>query len=156
MNRVVRILLGASASLLLAGAVNAAGGITFNAGRVTAPDVAKVGKFYETAFGMKEVQRLQLPGAIEIMLNFGDTVDAAKANKNAQVVVMHRGDKEPQDGVAHLIFDVTDIKAVAASVKAAGGSIHTEPFEFGKTGIFIAIALDPAGNHIELIQRAKP
>ena len=155
MNRITRVLAGAATTMLLASGVQAAG-ITFNAGRVTAPDVAATAKFYEAAFGLKEVQRLQLPGAIEVMLNFGDTVDAAKANRNAQVVIMHRDDKEPQDGVAHLIFDVTDVKAVTAAVKTAGGKVHTEPFEFGKSGIMIAVVLDPAGNHVELIQRAKP
>jgi predicted enzyme related to lactoylglutathione lyase len=155
MNGIARILLAASATLLLAGPVSGAAGITLNAARVTAEDVAKLGKFYEAAFGLKEVQRLQLPDGIEIMLNFGDTVAAAKANQNAQVVIMHRGEKEPKDGVAHLIFDVTDIKAAVAAVKAAGGTLEREPFEFGKSGIFIAVAVDPAGNHVELIQRAK-
>lgn len=155
MNGIARILLAASASLLLAGTASAAAGITLNGARVTAADVAKLGKFYETAFGLKEVQRLQLPGAIEIMLNFGDTVEAAKANTNTQVVIAHREEKEPRDGVAHLIFDVTDIKAAVAAVKSAGGTLEREPFEFGKRGIFIAFAVDPAGNLVELIQRPK-
>lgn len=149
------ILGGAMASLAMAaGAAHA--DITVNAVRVTANDVLALEKFYQAAFGLKEVQRLNLPGGqMEVMLNFGATVDAAKANKNAQVVIMHRGEKEPLDGVAHLIFDVTDVKAVAAAVKAAGGKLEREPFEFGKTGIFIGMVIDPEGNHLELIQRAK-
>ena len=49
-------------------------------GRVGAADVPKVAKFYETVFGLKETNRLELPGLFEIMLNFGDSVDAAKKN----------------------------------------------------------------------------
>ncbi len=30
-----------------------------------------------------------------------------------------------------------------------------DPKPFGKTGIVIGLATDPAGNHIEMIQRAK-
>ncbi len=44
-------------------------------------------KFYETAFGMQEVQRI---GRNEVMLNFGDSVATAKANPAAQIVIMHR------------------------------------------------------------------
>ncbi len=152
----MRTILGGAVAVLamFAGAANA--DITVNAIRVTANDVAGLEKFYQAAFGLKEVQRLNLPGGqIEVMLNFGATVDAAKANKNAQVVIMHRGEKEPLDGVAHLIFDVTDVKAAAAAVKAAGGKMEREPFEFGKSGIFIGMVIDPEGNHIEMIQRAK-
>lgn len=155
MNGIARMLLAATASLVLAATATGAPGIKFNAARVTADDVAALGKFYEAAFGLKEVQRLQLPGGIEIMLNFGDTVAAAKANTNPQVVITHRAEKEPRDGVPHVIFDVTDIKTAVAAVKAAGGTFEREPFEFGKSGIFIAIAVDPAGNPVELLQLAK-
>lgn len=152
MNRAIRAL--AVAGVLLAGAANAQ--VTINAVRVTANDVAALEKFYQAAFGLKEAQRLTLPsGQIEVMLNFGSTVDAARANGNAQVVIAPRGEKEPLDGVPHLIFNVTDVKAVAGAVKAAGGRLEREPFEFGKTGIFIGIVVDPEGNHVELIQRAK-
>jgi len=43
--------------------------------------------------------------------------------------------------------------ATVASVKAAGGSMAGDPRPFGKTGVMIGIAIDPAGNRIELIQR---
>jgi len=152
----MRLLMGGVVAAVALGAGMAQADITVNAVRVTAKDVLALEKFYQTAFGLKEVQRLDLPGGqLEVMLNFGATVEAAKANRNAQVVIMHRGEKEPLDGVAHLIFDVTDVKAAAAAVKAAGGKMEREPFEFGKTGIFIGMVVDPEGNHVEMIQRAK-
>ena len=152
----IRMLMGGAVAALALCAGMAQADITVNAVRVTAKDVVALEKFYQTAFGLKEVQRLDLPGGqIEVMLNFGATVDAAKANRNAQVVIMHRDEKERPDGVPHLIFDVTDVKAVAAAVKAAGGKMEREPFEFGKTGIFIGMVVDPEGNHVEMIQRAK-
>jgi len=39
------------------------------------------------------------------------------------------------------------------AIKAAGGSVDGEPRPYGNTGIVIGIAVDPAGNRIELIQR---
>src|SRR6478752_1788415 len=62
----------------------------FFGGRVGAVDVPKIAKFYESVFGLKETNRLELPGLFEIMLNFGDSVDAARQNKNPMIVVMRR------------------------------------------------------------------
>jgi predicted enzyme related to lactoylglutathione lyase len=42
-----------------------------------------------------------------------------------------------------------------AALKAAGGKMEREPFEFGKTGIWIGMGIDPAGNHFEMIQQPK-
>jgi len=139
-------------SILVGAAAHAAGGVTLNAARVGAEDVLANEKFYEAAFGLQEVNRIESHGQVEVMLNFGDSVESAKANKNAQVVIMHRESNAQKDPVPHVIFNVTDIKATAAAIKAAGGTLDGEPKPFGKTGIVIGIATDLAGNRIELIQ----
>jgi predicted enzyme related to lactoylglutathione lyase len=140
-------------SVLLA--VVQAGEVTLNAARVGAEDVAVTAKFYEAAFGLQEVNRLEFRNQLEIMLNFGASVADAKANQNAQVVVMHRESNAIKDPVPHVILNVTDMAATAAAVKAAGGTMEGEPRQFGKTGIVIGFANDPAGNRIELIQQPK-
>jgi predicted enzyme related to lactoylglutathione lyase len=43
--------------------------------------------------------------------------------------------------------------ATVAAIKAAGGSMAGDPRPFRNTGTVIGIAIDPAGNRIELIQR---
>jgi len=143
--------MGAGAAFALVGAAQA--GVTLNSARVGGADVAALGTFYEAAFGLKEVNRLTFPGGIEIFLNFGDSVDAAKASKSAQIVIMHSEPTGAKDPVPHLIFDVTDVAAVAAAVKAAGGTMDGDPKPFGNTGLVIGFAIDPAGNRVELIQR---
>ncbi len=142
----------ACAAFMLAAAARA--DVSLYAARVGGPDVMALAKFYESAFGLKEVNRLQFPGILEVMLNFGGTVEAAKANPAAQIVIMHRA-QALKDPVPHLILYVSDANATAAAVKAAGGSMRGNPREFGKTGDIIGIAIDPAGNLIEMIQRAK-
>jgi predicted enzyme related to lactoylglutathione lyase len=142
--------LGICASLLVG--LSAQAGVTLNSARVGAADVAALEKFYVTAFGMQEVQRIQ---NTEVMLNFGDSVAAAKANPGAQIVIMHRASDDEKDAIAHLIFNVTDIQATAAAITAAGGKMERAPFVFGKTGITIGLAVDPAGNHIEMLQQPK-
>jgi predicted enzyme related to lactoylglutathione lyase len=142
----------AAATLLLV--VGARADVTLNAARVGGEDVAALASFYESAFGLKEVNRLEFPGTLEIMLNFGDSADAARANRSAQVVIMHRASDTLEDAVPHLIFNVTDMAATATAVKAAGGSMDGDPRPFGDSGMVIGFAVDPAGNRIELIQQA--
>lgn len=141
----------ALAALILAAGAHAQ--VTFNSARVGAKDSPALAKFYSAAFGMQETNRLNGGGGPEIFLNFGATVDEAKANKATPIVIMHRDSDDLKDSVPHLIFNVKDMKSTVAAVKAAGGSMASEPRPFGNTGMMIGIAMDPAGNRIELIQR---
>ena len=127
--------------------------MTLNSVRVGAKDSVALAKFYETAFGMQEVNRIDGQGGPEVFVNFGATVDAAKANKSEPIVIMHRDNDDLKDPIAHVILNVKDVAATAAAIKAAGGTMAGDPRPFGKTGIVIGIATDPAGNRIEMIQR---
>ena len=147
----MKIGLGVCAALLAT--LSAQAGITLNSARVGAADVAKLEKFYETAFGMQEVQRIG--DGIEVMLNFGASVAAAKANPAAQIVIQHRDADDGKDATAHLIFNVTDMTATVAAITAAGGKMERAPFVFGNTGITIGLGVDPAGNHFEMLQQPQ-
>jgi predicted enzyme related to lactoylglutathione lyase len=151
MNRIGTLAIGACAVLMQVGTAHA--DVTLNSVRVAAVDTVAVAKFYQAAFGMHEVNRIAIPAGPEIFLTFGATVDAAKANRGLPIVLMHRDSDAVKDPIAHVILNVTDMKATAAAVKAAGGSMQGEPRPFGNTGVMIGFAIDPAGNQIELIQR---
>jgi predicted enzyme related to lactoylglutathione lyase len=127
--------------------------VTLNSVRIGAADTVALAKFYQSAFGMQEVNRIEVPGGPEIFVNFGATVDAAKASANLPIVIMHRDSDATKDPIAHVILNVTDMTATVAALKAAGGSMDGEPRPFRNTGIVIGIAVDPAGNRVELIQR---
>jgi len=147
------------AALLLAAAlpvVAMSAGTTLNGIRIGAKDAAALAKFYQSAFGMFEVQRIQNPQMLEIMLDFGASAAAAKANTGADVVIMQRAADDGADTMAHLIFTVTDMDGVVKAIKAAGGKMEREPFAYGNTGIRIGLGIDPAGNHFEMLQFAKP
>lgn len=146
--------LAALSALLLAGSATAAspGDITLNGVRIGARDVAALATFYQRAFGMHEVQRIQTPQFLEIMLDFGATAEAARANAGADVIIMQREADDGADTMAHVVFTVTDMDRVVAAVKAAGGRMEREPFSYGDSGIRIGMGIDPAGNHFELIQ----
>ena len=140
-----------SAALLLASAAHAQ--VTLNSVRIGAKDTAALAKFYQAAFGMQEVNRINAPGGPEVFVNFGATADAAKANKSEPIVIMHRDSDDIKDPIAHVILNVKDMTATVAAIKSAGGSMAGDPRPFGNTGVVIGIAIDPAGNRLELIQR---
>jgi predicted enzyme related to lactoylglutathione lyase len=152
MSRLGRIAMGVCSVLLVAAGAQA--DVTLNSVRIAAADTVALAKFYQSAFGMHEVNRIDVPGGPEIFVNFGTTVETAKANRSQPIVIMHRDSDATRDPIAHVILNVTDMAATVGAIKAAGGSMDGEPRPFRNTGIVIGIAVDPAGNRIELIQRA--
>ena len=151
MKRIYTVAVAACFVLMIATAVHAQ--VSLNSVRVGAKDTIALAKFYQSAFGMQETNRLNGAGGPEIFVNFGATVDAAKANKSEPIVIMHRDSDDLKDPIPHVILNVKDMATTVAAIKAAGGSMTGDPRPFGNTGIVIGIAIDPAGNRIELIQR---
>lgn len=147
--------IGVAACVALLASTAARAEVTLNSLRIGAADTVALAKFYQSAFGMHEVNRIDVPGGPEIFVNFGATVEAAKANRTPPLVIMHRDSDATKDPIAHVIFNVTDMTATVAAIKAAGGSMTGDPRPFRNTGIVIGIAVDPAGNRIELIQPAS-
>ena len=127
--------------------------VTLNSVRIGAVNTEALARFYQSAFGMQEVNRLQGGSGPEIFLNFGATPEAAKANSSPRFAIMPRNSDDLKDPVPHIIFNVADMAATISALKAAGGSMTGEPRPFG--GIVFGIAIDPVGNLIELIQQRK-
>ena len=138
-------------TLLLASAAHAQ--VTLNSVRIGAKDSVALAKFYQAAFGMQEVNRINAAGGPEVFVNFGATAESAKANRSEPIVIMHRDSDDVKDPIAHVILNVKDMTATVAAIKAAGGSMAGDPRPFRNTGVVIGIAIDPACNRIEMIQR---
>ncbi|HEV3332407.1 MAG TPA: VOC family protein [Bryobacteraceae bacterium] len=151
MKRLYTIAIMVAVTLLFASAAHAQ--VTLNSVRIGAKDTVALAKFYEAAFGMQEVNRINASGGPEVFVNFGATMDSAKANKNEPIVIMHRDSDDVKDPIAHVILNVKDMAATVTAIKAAAGSMAGDPRPFGTTGMVIGIAIDPAGNRVELIQR---
>src|SRR5262245_38477802 len=79
--------------------------VTLNSVRVGGKDTEALAKFYKAAFGMQETNRINAQGGPEIFVNFGATVDAAKANKAEPIVIMHRDSDDLKDPIAHVILN---------------------------------------------------
>src|ERR1700722_1640308 len=151
MNRLHETVMAIFAGLLLAGGAHAQ--VSLDSVRIEAKDTVALAKFYHAAFGMQEVNRIENPGGTEVFVNFGATVEAAKANKNPQMILFHRDSDDVKDPTTHVIFLVKDMTSTVTALKAAGGTMTGDPRPFRNTGIVLGFAIDPAGNRIELIHR---
>src|SRR5579871_2661434 len=130
-----------TAVLFLAGAAHAQ--LVLDSVRIAAKDTIGLAKFYHDAFGMQEVNRVVNPGGTEVFVNFGATVEEAKANRNPFIILFHRDSDDVKDNVPHIIFKVKDMAETVAAIKAAGGTMTGEPRPFGNTGTILGFAVDP-------------
>ena len=151
MKRIHATTIAILAAVLLARAAQAQ--TALDSVRIAAKDTVALAKFYQAAFGMQEVNRIENPGGTEVFVNFGDTVEAAKANKNPLMILFHRDSDDVKDPIPHIIFVVKDMAKTVAAVKAAGGTMTGEPRPFKGSATVLGFAVDPVGNRIELIQR---
>src|SRR6476661_2714472 len=133
MTRVYTAAVTLSTALLLASAAHAQ--VTLNSVRIGAKDTVALAKFYQSAFGMQEVNRINAAGGPEVFVNFGATIESAKANKSEPIVIMHRDSDDLKDPIAHVILNVKDMAATVAAIKAAGGSMAGDPRPYGNTGV---------------------
>ena len=153
MRRAITAVLGLCAATWVAGAQAE---VTVMAVRLGANDVVALAKFYETAFGLKEIDRVGQP-ATEIIMRYGTTVAAAKAGTSPEFLVQKREPGAGKDPMHHAIFRVSDIAATVAAAKAAGakmdGEVVTVPI--GGAPIKIAMLVDPDGNALEIMELPK-
>lgn len=141
------------ATVAAAWALQAGAETTVMAVRIGASDVAGLAKFYETAFGLKEIDRVGNPPT-EIIMRYGATVAEAKAGSSPEFLLQEREAGTTAGSMMHAIFRVSDIAAAVTAAKAAGakmeGDVATVPI--GGAPIKIAMLRDPDGNAIELME----
>jgi catechol 2,3-dioxygenase-like lactoylglutathione lyase family enzyme len=81
-------------------------------------DVDQTAKFYIDVFGMKEIAKIDGPGARGYYLSDGDINLAILNFKNDQVAGIERG--KDWVGIHHIGFQVEDLEAIAEKLAAAG------------------------------------
>ena len=130
--------------------------VTVMAVRLGAKDAPTLAKFYQTVFGLKEIDHVGTP-VTEVIMRYGANVAAAKAGNSPEFLVAKRGPGESADSLAHAIFHVSDIAATVAAAKAAGGTMKGEiaSVPIGGTPIKIATLTDPDGNVLEIMELPK-
>jgi len=142
--------------LAAASAIHAGAETTVMAVRIGADDVVELAKFYDTAFGLKEIDRVGNPPT-EIIMRYGATVAEAKAGSSPEFLLQKREPGAAAGAMMHAIFRVSDIAAAVSAALDAGaqmdGDVATVPI--GGAPIKIAMLRDPDGNAIELMELPK-
>ena len=153
MRRAITAVLGLSA---VAWAALAQADVTVLAVRLPAKNVAALAKFYDTAFGLKQIDQVGTPPT-EIIMRYGATAAAAKAGTSPEFLIEQREGVAANSQMAHAIFHVTDVAATVAAAKAAGASVRGEivSVPIGNIQVKIATVLDPDGNVLELMELPK-
>jgi predicted enzyme related to lactoylglutathione lyase len=130
--------------------------VTVLAVRLGADDVTALAKFYDSAFGLKEIDRVGQP-ATEIIMRYGATVAAAKAGTSPEFLVQKREAGAAKDSMPHAIFHVSDVAATVTAAKAAGAKVQGDvaSVPIGGVPIKIATIVDPDGNVLELMELPK-
>jgi predicted enzyme related to lactoylglutathione lyase len=142
-----------AAGVMLTGApLVAEGPIAVRSVRVGATDVAQTAAFYEAVFGLKEVMRVERPELHELIMNFGATGEAARANPSTSIIVIKSKIPISPDAASPMVINCDDVAAVTARVKANGGTVQSGPNTY-PTGSTIALVRDPSGNLIELVKQ---
>ena len=124
--------------------------------RLGAKDVVALAKFYDAAFGLKQIDQVGQPPT-EIIMRYGANAAAAKAGNSPEFLVERREGSASADSMAHAIFRVSDIAATVAAAKAAGATIKTDvaSVPIGNIMVKLATLTDPDGNVLELMELPK-
>jgi glyoxylase I family protein len=85
---------------------------------ISTQDVDKTAKFYMDVFGMKEISRVNSPGAEGYYLSDGDLNLAILHFKNDAVAGVERG--REWSGIHHIGFQVESLEAITERLAAAG------------------------------------
>src|SRR6476620_943077 len=153
MRRTITTIVGLAAATWLSGVCADTSVLAVRLGAKDAPALAK---FYEAAFGLKQIDKVGDPPT-EVIMRFGATAAAAKAGSSPEFLVAKREGGETAGSMAHAIFHVSDINATVAAAKAAGATMKGEvaSVPIGGTPIKIAQMTDPDGNALEIMELPK-
>jgi predicted enzyme related to lactoylglutathione lyase len=130
--------------------------VTVLAVRLGAKDVVALAKFYDAAFGLKQIDHVGQPPT-EIIMRYGATVAAAKAGSSPEFLVAHRDPGAANDPIMHAVFRVSDIAAAVLAAKTAGATIKSDvaSITIGGMSLKSATLVDPDGNVLEIMELPK-
>jgi catechol 2,3-dioxygenase-like lactoylglutathione lyase family enzyme len=113
------------------------------------PDPVAAAAFYVDAMGAKEVTRMDVRGALRIILDLG----GLRVFLEKVPAETPRPPEPPYMGIEHIGLAVNDLDAAVADLRARGVHFVVEPRE-ARPGVRIAFLDGPDKVRIELIERA--
>lgn len=112
-------------------------------------DIDRMTDFYRATFGFNEVNRITMPGLIEVMLVLPEQAFNL-------VLYQHTDGRTVEMGSAYgpVGFITRDVDGAYAHAVASGATVDRAPFDL--PGMRIAFVFDPEGHQIEMIQIVRP
>lgn len=125
--------------------------LAFGFTKLVVEDLEAVRRFYGEAFGMVEVHRVS---SDEHRYALDEAVLSLPGEPHAHslLIVRYRRLPCPPSGAAWTGFVVADIVDTLAAVERLGGATEVPVHRNEDHGVLAAIASDPAGHLIELVQ----
>jgi len=125
--------------------------LAFSFTKLVVSDLDASERFYRDVFGMKSIHRVvseeHTYGLEEVVMS----ISGAKGEH--ELIITHYLNRPcPLPGAAWTGFAVADIAATLDDVEKAGGKVEVGVHENAEHGVLAAIAADPDGHLIEVIQ----
>ena len=112
-------------------------------------DLERSADFYTRVVGLHETMRVDSPALQEVMLAGDDDMPLL-------ILVVHpgrSGDPEPGTGFDKIVLTTDDVVGLHARIVAEGLESVREPTARPEYGIVVALARDPDGYQLELVER---
>lgn len=111
-------------------------------------DLERSTAFYTKALGVKVGGRIEHPGVSEIVLMF-------PGSATSLLLIQPKAKSAAGEGqrLGRIIVLVPDLRATQAKLEAAGYKLKSPITEQKAFKLSVAVAVDPDGNELELIQR---
>ena len=118
---------------------------------IVCADATPLLAYYRGVFGMTPLDPIRIPGT--------GTIHKLACGASVLRVMVPETPPEPDGaaswsaraGLRYLTFEVEDVAAAVAAVRAHGGRVGLEPFEL-RPGRIVAMVFDPDGNMMEVGQ----
>lgn len=107
--------------------------------------------FYTNVLGMKQLARYDFEGVTEVLVGYG-----AQGESPSMVLVDRAGHPAPVDvgtGFDRILLMVDDVEAVCERLRAFGCAVTQEPAQPMEFPVMLAMAKDPDGYGLELLEQ---
>ncbi|HEX7094768.1 MAG TPA: VOC family protein [Acidimicrobiales bacterium] len=117
--------------------------------KLVVEDLDAMARYYRDVYGLTELQRVkaEIEGAPIEEIILGQ--DGSHAGL---ILLTWLGQPAPPRGEVLLGFTTTDIEALFARARAAGGTVREEPAMSDVAGLVVGFVADPEGHVAEVVQ----
>jgi len=123
--------------------------LSFGFTKIVVADLERAERFYSQVFGLQPLHRVR---AEDHAYPLEEAILSLSPEGHKLLLVRYLTRPCPPAGAAWIGFTVADMETALAAVTANGGGIEVPPHDNPEHGVIAAIAADPDGHLIEVIQ----